>query len=97
VVVVQGPRFSTRAESASFVAAGWELINMTQMPEASLAGEAGIAVVNISVITDYDVGIGDAPPVTHEEVIRRFGESVGTLKAGLRSMLPRIAEIQLQA
>lgn len=97
VVVVQGPRFSTRAESASFVASGWELINMTQMPEACLAGEAGIALVNISVITDYDVGIGDAPPVTHEEVIRRFGESVGTLKAGLRSMLPSIAEFPLSA
>lgn len=97
VVVVQGPRFSTRAESASFVASGWELINMTQMPEACLAGEAGIALVNISVITDYDVGIGDAPPVTHQEVIRRFGESVGTLKAGLRNMLPRIAELTLSA
>jgi 5'-methylthioadenosine phosphorylase len=95
VVVVQGPRFSTRAESASFVASGWELINMTQMPETCLAAEAGIAVANISVITDYDVGIGDAPPVTHEEVIRRFGESVGTLKAGLRAMLPLIEKVPL--
>ena len=95
VVVIQGPRFSTRAESASYASAGWQLINMTQMPEAALAGELGIAFVNVSVITDYDVGIGDAPPVTHEEVLRRFGESVGTLKAGLRAMLPRIAGVTL--
>jgi 5'-methylthioadenosine phosphorylase len=91
VVVVQGPRFSTRAESASFVASGWELISMTQMPEAALAAEAGIAYVNVSVVTDHDVGIGDSPPVTHEEVLRRFAESVGTLKAGLRAMLPELA------
>jgi 5'-methylthioadenosine phosphorylase len=91
VVVIPGPRFSTRAESASYASAGWQLINMTQMPEAALAGELGIAFVNVSVITDYDVGIGDAPPVTHEEVLRRFGETLGTLKAGLRAMLPRLA------
>lgn len=91
VVVVQGPRFSTRAESASFAASGWELINMTQMPEAALAAEAGIAYVNVSVVTDYDVGIGDGPPVTHEEVLRRFAESVETLKAGLKAMLPGLA------
>jgi len=95
VVVIPGPRFSTRAESASFVASGWELINMTQMPEAALAGEAGIAFVNISVITDYDVGIGGAPPVTHEEVLRRFAESVGTLKSGLRAMLPGLHSLAL--
>jgi 5'-methylthioadenosine phosphorylase len=91
VVVIPGPRFSTRAESASYASAGWQLINMTQMPEAALAGELGIAFVNVSVITDYDVGIGDGPPVTHEEVLRRFGETLGTLKAGLRAMLPRLA------
>jgi 5'-methylthioadenosine phosphorylase len=95
VVVIQGPRFSTRAESASYASAGWQLINMTQMPEAALAGELGIAFVNVSVITDYDVGIGNAPPVTHEEVLKRFGESVGTLKAGLRAMLPRFAGVTL--
>lgn len=95
LVVIQGPRFSTRAESASYVAAGWRLINMTQMPEAALAAEAGMAFVNISVVTDYDVGIGDAPPVTHEEVLRMFGESVGTLKQGLRAMLPEMAALDL--
>ena len=96
VVVVHGPRFSTRAESASYAAAGWQLINMTQMPEAVLAAEAGICFVNVSVITDYDVGIAGGAPVTHEEVLRRFGESVETLKAGIAAMVPALASADLK-
>jgi len=96
VVVVQGPRFSTRAESASYAASGWQLINMTQMPEAVLAAEAGICFVNVSVITDYDVGIAGAAPVTHEEVLHRFGESVETLKAGIATMVPALAAADLK-
>jgi 5'-methylthioadenosine phosphorylase len=56
VVVIQGPRFSTRAESKWFSDAGWEVINMTQYPEAYLCRELGMAVVNIALITDYDAG-----------------------------------------
>jgi 5'-methylthioadenosine phosphorylase len=57
VVVIQGPRFSTKSESKWFSDAGWEVINMTQYPEAWLCRELGIAVVNISLITDYDAGV----------------------------------------
>jgi len=57
VVVIEGPRFSTRAESRWFSDAGWEVINMTQYPEAWLCRELGMAVVNISLITDYDAGV----------------------------------------
>jgi len=57
VVVIQGPRFSTKAESKWFSDAGWEVINMTQYPEAFLCRELGMAVVNISLITDYDAGV----------------------------------------
>jgi 5'-methylthioadenosine phosphorylase len=57
VVVIQGPRFSTKAESIWFSSAGWEVINMTQYPEAWLCRELGMAVVNISLITDYDAGV----------------------------------------
>jgi 5'-methylthioadenosine phosphorylase len=95
VVVVHGPRFSTRAESAAFLAAGWYLLSMTQMPEAALAGEAGMAYVGIGVITDYDVGLDGAPPVTHDAVLRRFAESVDTLKAGIAAMAPAIDAIAL--
>jgi 5'-methylthioadenosine phosphorylase len=57
VVVIQGPRFSTKAESKWFSDAGWEVINMSQYPEAWLCRELGMAVVNISLITDYDAGV----------------------------------------
>ena len=57
MVVIQGPRFSTKAESKWFSDAGWEVINMTQYPEAYLCRELGMAVVNISLITDYDAGV----------------------------------------
>jgi len=57
VVVIEGPRFSTRAESKWFSDAGWEVINMTQYPEAWLCRELGMAVVNISLVTDYDAGV----------------------------------------
>lgn len=57
VVVIEGPRFSTKAESRWFSQAGWEVINMTQYPEAYLCRELGMAVVNISLITDFDAGV----------------------------------------
>ena len=62
VVVIEGPRFSTRAESAWFASAGWEVINMTQYPEAVLARELELCYANISLITDYDVGVEGVPP-----------------------------------
>jgi 5'-methylthioadenosine phosphorylase len=57
VVVIEGPRFSTKAESRWFSDAGWEVINMTQYPEAWLCRELGMAVVNIALITDFDAGV----------------------------------------
>ncbi|NTV91201.1 MAG: S-methyl-5'-thioadenosine phosphorylase [Clostridiales bacterium] len=75
VVVIQGPRFSTVAESRWFSKMGWEVINMTQYPECYLARELGICYVNISLITDYDVGLEgheDIAPVTHDEVLKVF-------------------------
>jgi 5'-methylthioadenosine phosphorylase len=71
VVVVEGPRFSTRAESRWYAAQGFQVINMTQMPEAVLAAELGVPYGAIALITDYDVGLEGAPgvePVTMEEV-----------------------------
>jgi 5'-methylthioadenosine phosphorylase len=92
VVVIQGPRFSTRAESAFYAAQGWELINMTQEPEVALCRELDMCYVNISVITDYDVGVAGArPPVTHEEVLDAFEASLGTLRNAVRHMLPDMA------
>ena len=57
VVVIQGPRFSTRAESVWYRDLGWNVVNMTQYPEAALARELGICYVSIALITDYDIGV----------------------------------------
>jgi 5'-methylthioadenosine phosphorylase len=73
VVVIQGPRFSTKSESKWFSDAGWEVINMTQYPEAWLCRELGIAVVNISLITDYDAGVHEGTePVNAADVLAVF-------------------------
>ena len=90
VVVIQGPRFSTRAESAWFQRQGWEVINMTQYPEAPLARELEMCFANISLVTDYDVGVGDTPPVTHEEVIRVFDENNVRLRDLLFATIPAL-------
>jgi len=93
VVVIQGPRFSTRAESADFAQKGWEVINMTQHPEASLARELEMCYANISVVTDYDVGVaGEVEPVTHEEVIKVFEENLGRLRDLLFRMIAALPE-----
>lgn len=73
MVVIQGPRFSTRAESSFFTRQGWHVVGMTQYPEAILARELGICYTGIALVTDYDVGVaGDIsrPPVAIEEVLR---------------------------
>jgi 5'-methylthioadenosine phosphorylase len=89
VVVIEGPRFSTRAESAYFSQQGWEVINMTQSPEAMLARELEMCYANISMVTDYDVGVaGEVAEVSHEDVIRVFQENIGNL----RDLLFRILE-----
>ena len=93
MVVIQGPRFSTRAESRWFQQAGWKVINMTGYPEALLARELEICYVNISLITDYDVGLEGMPgvePVSHAEVVRVFDENNAKLKDLLFGLLPGV-------
>lgn len=91
ILVVQGPRFSTKAESKFFTQMGWEVINMTQYPEAYLAREMEMCVVNISLITDYDAGlVGDVAPVSHSEVIKVFNENNEKLRKLLFSIIEKI-------
>ena len=90
VVVIEGPRFSTRAESAWFASAGWEVINMTQYPEALLAREMELCYANISLITDYDVGVEDVPPVMNDEVVRVFTENNQKLRDLLFAVIPAL-------
>jgi 5'-methylthioadenosine phosphorylase len=93
MVVIQGPRFSTRAESRWFQQAGWEVINMTGHPEALLARELELCYVNVSLITDYDVGLegmAGIAPVSHAEVVRVFEENNAKLKDLLMALLPAV-------
>jgi 5'-methylthioadenosine phosphorylase len=93
VVVIEGPRFATRAESAWFGKQGWQVINMTQYPEAYLARELEMCYVNLSLITDYDVGLegrSDIEPVTMAEALRVFAENLDLLKGALFGLIERM-------
>lgn len=81
VVVIQGPRFSTKSESTWFHNQGWEVINMTQYPEAYLCHELGMGVVNISLITDYDSGVhAGAEAVDAHSVLEVFKSNSEKIK-----------------
>lgn len=95
VVVIQGPRFSTRAESRVYQQHGFEVINMTQHPEAYLARELEMCYVNLSLITDYDTGVegrDDVAPVTMEEALRVFAANVDRLKSAVAGLIGRIPD-----
>ncbi len=94
VVVVNGPRFSTRAESRFFSSIGGNVINMTQYPEAYLARELEMCYVNIALVTDYDVGLeGDLElrPVSTDEVLQvlaKHNERVRTAIGEIVAQIP---------
>jgi 5'-methylthioadenosine phosphorylase len=92
VVVIPGPRFSTRAESAAYRAQGFDVINMTQHPEAYLARELGLCYSTLAMVTDYDVGVDDIEPVTHAEVLRVFDANLGRLREILHTALASTSE-----
>ena len=83
VVVIQGPRFSTRAESRWFSAQGWDVVNMTQYPEAALACELELPYGAVGLVTDYDAGLEgrpDVPHVTMEQVFAFFEANVARVR-----------------
>ena len=93
VVVIQGPRFSTRAESRWFSASGWDVINMTAYPEGYLARELELCYANVSLITDYDVGVADdpsIPPVSHHDVVKVFEDNNARLRELLFAVIPTL-------
>jgi len=88
--VIQGPRFSSKAESKWFSDAGWEVINMTQYPEAYLCRELGMAVVNISLITDYDAGVLEGTEaVTAHDVLEVFNTNAARIQKVVLEMIRR--------
>jgi 5'-methylthioadenosine phosphorylase len=94
VVVIQGPRFSTRAESRWFSNQGWEVINMTQYPEVALARELQMCYVNLALITDYDAGLeGESgiQPVSVSEVLQVLNTNNDRVRRLIEVLVPRLA------
>jgi 5'-methylthioadenosine phosphorylase len=80
MVVVEGPRFSTRAESRWFTAIGGSIVNMTGHPEAVLARELALCYTTIALVTDLDAGVEGDHGVTQDEVFRVFADNTATLR-----------------
>jgi 5'-methylthioadenosine phosphorylase len=91
MVVIQGPRFSTRAESRWFSASGFSLVNMTGYPEAVLARELEICYAAIALVTDLDAGVTAGEGVKGVDVFAQFQENMGLLKDLVRAAIGRVA------
>ncbi|PHX80561.1 MAG: S-methyl-5'-thioadenosine phosphorylase [Thermoleophilia bacterium] len=95
MVIVEGPRFSTRAESNWYRTAGWQVINMTGYPEVILAREQEICYATIALITDYDTGVADDPgakAVTADQVIAEFAANLQRLRDLLMTTITQLPE-----
>ena len=95
IVIINGPRFSTLAESKFFTQQGWNVVGMTAFPENYLVKELNMCPLNISLITDYDAGlVAGMPPVSHEEVLKVFNGNIDKLKKLLFQMIEQIPSEQ---
>lgn len=95
IVVINGPRFNTKAESKMYANHGFDVINMTQYPEVPLAIESGMCYLGIGMVTDYDAGLEgnkDIKPVTLEEVNRIFAANITKVKSMINGIVPKIPE-----
>ena len=90
VVTIEGPRFSTRAESHMFRGWGGDVVNMSVAPEAILANEANIPYAVVAMSTDYDCWKEDENPVTWEEILEIFGRNVDNVKKVLLAVIPKV-------
>ena len=92
MVVIDGPRFSTRAESQWYSAQGWTLVGMTGHPEAVLARELQMCYATVALVTDLDAGLDAAGAVSQQKVFEVFAEHIDLLRDRLRHIaaeLPR--------
>ena len=87
MVVINGPRFSSRAESLWHQQAGWTVVGMTGMPEAAVARELAMCFSTLCLVTDHDAGVDGGEAVTHEEVLKVFARSLEGVKAILKSAI----------
>ncbi len=96
LVVVEGPRFSTRAESQWFSAQGWSVVGMTGHPEAVLARELALCYSAVALVTDLDAGVEGGAPVTHAEVLRVFRDNTARLRALLLDIAAALPPTQAE-
>lgn len=94
MVVVEGPRFSTRAESTFYAAQGWSVINMTGHPEAVLARELAMCHTALALVTDLDAGVAGGEPVNQEQVFRVFRDNIARLRELLLTIVTALPEIR---
>ncbi|WP_300667143.1 S-methyl-5'-thioadenosine phosphorylase [Desulfoluna sp.] len=92
VVTIEGPRFSTRAESRMFRSWGADVVNMSVATEAALANEAGIPYAAVAMSTDYDCWKEDETPVSWEEILEVFHKNTDRVQGLLLKAIPRIGE-----
>jgi len=90
MVVVEGPRFSTRAESRSYSAAGWDVVNMTGHPEAVLARELALCYTAVALVTDLDAGVEAESAVSAQDVFRVFADNVDRLRGLLSAVVEEL-------
>jgi 5'-methylthioadenosine phosphorylase len=90
LVVVEGPRFSTRAESRWYAREGWSIIGMTAHPEAVLARELGLCLATIALVTDRDAGVEGGESVSHAVVLAEFARNIERLRGLLATALPSV-------
>jgi 5'-methylthioadenosine phosphorylase len=89
-VCMEGPQFSTRAESELYRSWGMDIIGMTNLQEAKLAREAEICYATLAMVTDYDCWHPDHDAVTAEQIIGNLGKNASTANAVLRAALRRL-------
>lgn len=94
MAVVEGPRFSTRAESQWFAAQGWDIVNMTGHPEAVLARELALCYTALALVTDLDAGVDGGEPVTQQEVFRVFASNTERLRDLLYDVIGALPQQQ---
>lgn len=87
LVVINGPRFGSRAESRWHAAAGGTIVGMTGMPEASVARELALCFTSVAMVTDHDAGVEAGEAVTHAEVLDAFAANIDRLKTLLMSTI----------
>jgi 5'-methylthioadenosine phosphorylase len=92
LVVIEGPRFSTRAESKWFSSAGWSIIGMTGHPEAILARELALCYTSLSLVTDHDAGVETGEGVTQEEVFAFFAANIERMRSLIGEVVQALPE-----